>query len=229
MARKLRSPFIVVIAGAIAACASEAPKPTNQGAVTLPANPPRALPPPDLAVTNEASKPSDRDGDGFLDLEDKCPDEPGDDKRPASFGCVSRIRIIGNPPSPVTVRFEGNSAVPSKSSTPELDEAAALMKGHPEIKLVRIEGHDDPSSPRNTAMAISKARAVAVMKELVKRGVEASRLRAVGFGGYCPLELGRTPDDRARNRRANFKVETTDQGATDAELGCAPARDAGIK
>ena len=66
---------MIVIAGAIAACGGESRQPKNQHTVTLPANPPRAVTPPDLAVMNDSSKPSDRDGDGFLDLEDRCPDD----------------------------------------------------------------------------------------------------------------------------------------------------------
>ncbi|MBL8743146.1 MAG: OmpA family protein, partial [Myxococcales bacterium] len=142
-----------------------------------------------------------------------------------------QLVMIGpaNPPPPVVVRFEGDSTVPSKSSEAELDAAAVVMKDHPGIALLRIEGHDDPSSGATKALALSRARAEAVVKALTQRGVDKSRLRAVGLGGYCPLAPSQTPDDRAKNRRAEFRVETSDEGLTAPEVGCPPSRNAGIR
>jgi len=45
------------------------------------------------------------------------------------------------------------------------------------------------------------------MSYLIGKGVEVSRLRAVGYGEERPVTSNATKQGRAKNRRVEFKVE----------------------
>jgi outer membrane protein OmpA-like peptidoglycan-associated protein len=53
---------------------------------------------------------------------------------------------------------------------------------------------------------LSQARANAVMKAMVQRGVAAERLTAKGYGQNQPLDTNTTEEGRQRNRRVQFII-----------------------
>ncbi len=55
-------------------------------------------------------------------------------------------------------------------------------------------------------LSLSQARADSVKEYLVKQGVEATRLKAVGFGQTKPADSNDTPVGRDNNRRVEFNV-----------------------
>ncbi|NJD06187.1 MAG: hypothetical protein FIA97_06775 [Methylococcaceae bacterium] len=77
---------------------------------------------------------------------------------------------------------------------------------------VSVEGHTDPS-PISTAQfpsnwELSAARASAVTRFLVNKGLPAGRLRAVGMADTHPRDSNATPEGRARNRRVSVVLFT---------------------
>jgi len=83
---------------------------------------------------------------------------------------------------------------------------AFVLKAHPEILKVRIEGHTDDVGNDAKNLTLSQQRAESVVAYLVKSGVEATRFEAVGFGETKPLVEGKTKKARTANRRVEFNV-----------------------
>jgi outer membrane protein OmpA-like peptidoglycan-associated protein len=165
--------------------------------------------PQPLVLSPKAAK--DADQDGIADANDACVREP---ETVNGFmdndGCpdvAPRIQFVGGKfDLREQVRFETAKAIILEESFALLDEAARLLNEHPEVKLVRVEGHTDIRGSRAYNVNLSSARAKAVVEALVKRGVEKKRLQSQGFGPDRPIDTNDTDEGMARNRRTEFYV-----------------------
>jgi outer membrane protein OmpA-like peptidoglycan-associated protein len=148
----------------------------------------------------------DGDGDGIPDRIDNCPDEPGPVE---NQGCPeeqrvviedSRLQILDK------VYFNSDSAQLQRRSHAILDNVAEVLIAHPEIPIIRVEGHTDSTGRPAYNMRLSRRRAESVVRYLVAEGgVSKDRLIAEGFGETQPL----VPDAKtkmalAQNRRVEF-------------------------
>ncbi|MCP4807815.1 MAG: OmpA family protein [Proteobacteria bacterium] len=88
-----------------------------------------------------------------------------------------------------------------------LDQVAATLQEHPEIRLLRIEGHTDAQGTDLGNLKLSQERADAVARYLIQSGVAPDRIYAVGFGEDFPIADNDTPEGRAANRRVGFFIE----------------------
>jgi OOP family OmpA-OmpF porin len=104
------------------------------------------------------------------------------------------------------VQFETGKSVLLPKSEELLNEVAAAMKEHAEIKLVQIEGHTDTQGGTRSNMKLSESRAKAVRDYLVKQGIDGSRLTPKGFGETVPVSDNKTEEGRYKNRRVDFKI-----------------------
>lgn len=157
---------------------------------------------------NNGCPDPDRDGDGVPDRVDNCPDEPGTIE---NQGCqAAQLVRIGDGRLEILekVYFKTGSARLQKRSWALLDNVAQVMLAHPEIKLVRVEGHSDSTGSLNYNMRLSKQRANTVVRYLVGRGgVAQERLMAEGFGPTQPLVPdAKTKEELAQNRRVEFHI-----------------------
>jgi hypothetical protein len=59
--------------------------------------------------------------------------------------------------------------------------------------------------------------------------VDATRLRAKGYGFYCPIDPDHDEDPCSKNRRVEFMIVKTSRGPTGVTLGCANAAAHGVK
>ena len=64
-----------------------------------------------------------------------------------------------------------------------------------------IGGHTDSSGDAQANLGLSQRRAVTVRRELIARGVEASALKALGYGAQRPVADNATDEGKALNRR----------------------------
>jgi outer membrane protein OmpA-like peptidoglycan-associated protein len=83
--------------------------------------------------------------------------------------------------------FGSNSSAILTSSVPALDAIAKVLKGHPEVALIEVQGHADARGSDEHNVALTRARADAVVAALAALGVAPARLRAAGYGARCPL------------------------------------------
>jgi outer membrane protein OmpA-like peptidoglycan-associated protein len=157
---------------------------------------------------NKGCPDPDRDGDGVPDRIDNCPDEPGTAE---NQGCQApQLVVIGEGRLEIRemVYFQTGSARLQKRSWALLDNVAKVMLAHPEMELVRVEGHTDSTGSLKTNMRLSKQRAQSVVRYLItKGGVAKERLMAEGFGPTRPLVPdAKTKDELAQNRRVEFHI-----------------------
>lgn len=91
------------------------------------------------------------------------------------------------------------------SSFPTLDKIAATAKSCSDASI-EVGGHTDTIGSAAGNAAISELRAKAVVKYLTRAGVDAAKLRAVGYGAAKPIASNDTPAGRRQNRRIEFVV-----------------------
>ncbi|MBK6517368.1 MAG: OmpA family protein [Polyangiaceae bacterium] len=167
--------------------------------------------------------PPDTDGDGFRDDQDACPKEKGvDDKDPSKRGCPKLVRFTDSEIVILEqVQFDFGKSTIRAVSNPLLDSVAQVLKEHPEVLKLEVQGHTDNKGNKQLNQKLSDDRAKAVMDALVKRGVEAARLLSKGYGMDKPVGDNKTEEGRQKNRRVQFivlekkpvAVETVKQGA----------------
>jgi outer membrane protein OmpA-like peptidoglycan-associated protein len=87
-----------------------------------------------------------------------------------------------------------------------LNAVARILEATPAISKLTIEGYADSTGDETFNKQLSQDRAEAVKAYLLKKGVEPSRLEAVGLGTEHPVAPNDTDEGRAKNRRVEFKV-----------------------
>jgi len=84
-----------------------------------------------------------------------------------------------------------------------IDQIVALLKNNGDLR-VSIEGHTDNVGQPADNKTLSEQRAKSVMDAVVKGGVDASRISAVGWGQEKSIADNRSEAGRAKNRRVEI-------------------------
>ena len=105
------------------------------------------------------------------------------------------------------INFKSGSAYVPPASLPLIDELVAIVKPCSGINL-EVQGHTDLIGNADGNARISQARADAVMKVMVEKGIDAALLSAKGYGASQPIENARTYAANAKNRRTVFIVSS---------------------
>lgn len=109
------------------------------------------------------------------------------------------------------INFDTASTHIPEANKSILDQAAALMKRAPQVKLT-VKGHTDAVGHAATNKTLSQKRAQAVVDYLVKQGVDPAQLQAVGYGQEQPIADNSTANGQFKNRRIEFEVLNTETG-----------------
>ena len=166
-----------------------------------PAPAPVARPEPTPAP--QPARPLDSDGDGVVDANDACPNTNRNLAVDAR-GCV--ILDDEQREQTLAVRFDTDKSDIKDEYQGEIEDFADFMREYNNTRAT-IEGHTDSTSTEDYNQALSERRANAVRNELIMRyGIAASRLTAVGFGETQPVASNDTAAGRAQNRRIEADV-----------------------
>ena len=107
------------------------------------------------------------------------------------------------------VMFDSGEAVLKPDGESVMRKIAAILAGHPELKI-HVIGHTDNVPIRSRFASnweLSTARALAAVHFLTeKAGVDPRRVGAVGYGEYRPIADNATAEGRAKNRRIAITI-----------------------
>lgn len=149
--------------------------------------------------------PLDSDGDGVYDYKDKCPNTPAG-ARVDEDGCQYVIKETVS--VELEVLFDLNKAVVKPAFYEEIKNVGEFMKLFPSTNAT-IEGHTDSTGDDDYNQGLSERRANAVRQVLIdQHGVDASRIKAVGYGESQPRADNDTKDGRQQNRRVMAVIKT---------------------
>lgn len=105
----------------------------------------------------------------------------------------------------VNFRFEEGSASLDNKARQDLQRVVAYLKSHGKLdKQVTLVGFGDAKNDPQRAALLSKLRAMAVRRELVKNGVVLRDIR--GFGAQMPVAANTADEGRIKNRRVEVWV-----------------------
>jgi outer membrane protein OmpA-like peptidoglycan-associated protein len=157
---------------------------------------------------NGCPKPVDTDGDGIFDPDDACPNEKGPaDPDPKKNGCPKAVRVTDKEIFILEqVQFDTGKSTIKPVSDPLLDEVAGVLKEHPEITKVEVQGHTDDRGAAAMNRKLSQDRAASVVAALVKRGIDKGRLTPKGYGPDKPIAPNTDEQGRQQNRRVQFTI-----------------------
>lgn len=104
------------------------------------------------------------------------------------------------------IEFQSGSAKLTPFGMSILDEMVAKMVQMPDSRFLII-GHTDNVGQRESNLALSHARALAVKNYMVMKRIPASHLDVLGKGPDEPVADNTSNDGRARNRRIEFQIQ----------------------
>ncbi len=91
-----------------------------------------------------------------------------------------------------------------------LERLAKVLAANKDVRI-EIEGHTDNDAFRGASQVVdnwdlSVMRATSVTKIIAGKGVDPSRISAVGRGEFAPLALNDTPENKGKNRRTEIII-----------------------
>jgi outer membrane protein OmpA-like peptidoglycan-associated protein len=101
--------------------------------------------------------------------------------------------------------FESESYELNKKSIALLVGFSNYLLQNTKISIA-INGHTDDLGEDDKNLMLSQNRADAVKKYLIEKGINASRLKSIGYGEKKPNVPNLNDQNRARNRRTEFEI-----------------------
>lgn len=112
---------------------------------------------------------------------------------------LPKVHVLEN------VYFNTGNAILKPESYSSLNNLTELMLNKKNLHI-ELSGHTDNVGDDASNMTLSKDRAETVKAYLIKKGIEALRIIAVGYGETVPVASNETPSGRQKNRRTEVKI-----------------------
>ncbi len=106
-----------------------------------------------------------------------------------------------------SVLFASGKYALLETAKTKLDQVAEALKAQSDDKRMIVEGHTDSQGSDATNKPLSLNRANAVREYLVTKGVDSSKITAVGLASSRPLVDNNTAENRANNRRVEIVIQ----------------------
>lgn len=106
---------------------------------------------------------------------------------------------------PENVTFATNSAQLDAKASASLDQVAQVLAKYTDT-TIRVNGYTDSTGSDAINQPLSENRARSVSDYLVRSGVAANRITALGYGSRNPVASNDTVEGRAQNRRVEILV-----------------------
>jgi outer membrane protein OmpA-like peptidoglycan-associated protein len=104
-----------------------------------------------------------------------------------------------------TILFDtGKSSLKTESVSVFVD-IIKILNEYPNAKFT-VEGHTDSVGSASLNQKLSESRANSVRDFLVKEGIAADRLTAIGYGEDKPIATNNTRAGRTQNRRVEINL-----------------------
>jgi OmpA-OmpF porin, OOP family len=103
------------------------------------------------------------------------------------------------------VTFDTGKATIRPESFPRLDSVVEYMT-HKKSARIEISGHTDNVGNSKSNKTLSEKRAQACRDYLISKGIDGSRIEAIGFGDERPI----APNDTEAGRQLNRRIEATE-------------------
>ena len=165
---------------------------------------------------------------------------------PTVFEDATALTVLGDPPPPPPkpkvvvaekpkrvvvednrivinekIQFDFNKATIKPESDSLMQEIIKVIKDHPHIKKLAIEGHTSSEGSDKYNLKLSDKRAKAVLEYLVKKGeLPKEMFTARGFGETKPIGDESTEEGKEKNRRVEFNI--TEQDVTRKKVAIDP-------
>lgn len=142
----------------------------------------------------------DTDGDGVNDEEDKCPHTKG---TKANNGCPELTQFNFDTKN---IQFVTGTATLTSKGSAEVKKLVTILKAHPEILKIKIDGYTDNTGKSESNLKLSERRVDAVKAYLAKNGIDVTRVITQGHGDANPIGDNSTAEGRQQNRRVEVNV-----------------------
>ncbi|PWE32291.1 hypothetical protein DDZ14_11225 [Maritimibacter sp. 55A14] len=127
------------------------------------------------------------------------------------------------------ITFDPGKSTIDRDALAVVDRIAETLKACADVEMrLEIGGHTDSQGRETMNLALSQARAEAVLDALLERGVLTRNMTAQGYGEALPIADNGTEAGREANRRIEFKqvVLVEPGGAQDSEENAPDQADA---
>jgi outer membrane protein OmpA-like peptidoglycan-associated protein len=108
------------------------------------------------------------------------------------------------------VSFDTGTARLNSGAQRSIDQIVAFLNENPE-RRVQIEGFTDSEGTNDYNIELSQCRADAVAMAIIQRGIDAERVRALGYGERFPVASNASSASRQLNRRVEVILSNGDQ------------------
>jgi outer membrane protein OmpA-like peptidoglycan-associated protein len=161
----------------------------------------------------------DRDEDGVADKVDRCPDEYGELRNGCPVSVATRdapvdttlIAENGTIMAPHIVLetdalfFDLGKSVIKDSAASILDYAAKVLETNDKV-VIHITGYTDDIGTYQNNLVLSYERGRAARTYLISKGISEKRIIISGYGTENPARPNTNEENRAKNRRIEFKL-----------------------